>query len=267
MSHWREKVIVVTGGSAGLGLVIAETFAALDATVVIISRNKTTLEQAVKGSPQELNYVVGDVCDSSSVSQCIDEIESRFGRVDVWINNVGQSIRGDFASLTVEDYQRLMEVNFFSAVRCTSAVMPLLEQSGGSVVNIGSLAARTGWRHVAPYTTSKHALSAYSHQVRLEGPNDVHCLFVCCGPIKREDAGRRYADQTQGLDASVERPGAGVKLKGIEPTVLASKIEVAVRRRKAELMVPAYARVLFAIQQLSPTIGDWLLKKLNRSKS
>jgi len=204
------------------------------------------------------------VTQDDSVDNAVNEIASRFGGIDLWINNVGKSTRIAFEDCQPRDYAELMEINFYTAVRCTLAALPALKKSSGTVVNIGSLASKTGWRNVASYTTSKHALAAFSHQLRLEGPTNVHCLLVCPGPIRREDAGQRYATQAAGLDPSATAAGAGVKLKGIPPEVLAAKIEKAVRRKKKELIVPAYTRLLFALLQISPSLGDWLLRRFSK---
>lgn len=258
---------MVTGGSAGLGLAISETFAKQDATVVMLSRNESKLKETAAANAQDLNWVVGDVSDQSSLQLAVEQVEQRFGRIDVWVNNVGKSTRAQLESCPLATYQDLMETNLYTAIRCSQLVMPHLQHSSGSIINIGSLAAKTGWPHVAPYVTAKHALAGFSHQLRLEGPENVHCLFVCCGPIRREDAGNRYDDQADGLDASARKPGAGVKLKGIDPHKLAEKIEAATRKRKPELIVPFYVRLLFTLQQLSPRLGDWILRRSMSKKT
>jgi short-subunit dehydrogenase len=156
-----------------------------------------------------------------------------------------------------------MQLNFFSAVRCTQAVLPELTRSSGVLVNIGSLASKTAWPLMAPYAASKHALSAYTHQLRLEGPANVHFLHVCPGPIKRADAGRRYDAEagTTKIPEAARRAGAGAKVSGIEPLNLARRIVSACERRQSELLVPWHSRFLFAIAQLSSTAGDWLLRR------
>ena len=104
-------------------------------------------------------------------------------------------------------------------------------------------------------------MAGFHHQLRLEGPANINYLLVCTGPIQRPDAGERYRDQAVGLPESANRPGGGVKLRGIPPEKLAEKIERSCRRRKMELVVPGYARIAFAISQLSPRLGDLLLKR------
>lgn len=256
MSNWKDKVVVVTGGSAGFGKAIVDEFAEAGATVVSISRSQYEDEGNV-------HYVQADVTNDDSVAAAIDSIVASHQRIDVWINNVGQSIRVAFGEATIDQYRELMENNFFTAVRCSLAVLPHLEKSSGSIVHIGSLASRTGWRNIAPYVTGKHALSGWAHQLRLESADNVHSLFVCPGPIRRDDSATRYQQQAKGLDESAAAPGAGVKISGLDPKTLARKIVVAVEKRKPELVVPFKSRFLFAILQLSPRLGDWLLRKFS----
>ena len=256
MSNWKDKVVVVTGGSAGLGRAIVEAFASDGATVISISRSKHENSDRVFS-------VVADVTDDQSVTKAIATIVETHGSIDVWVNNVGQSIRVAFAESKVDEYRQLMETNFFSALRCSLTVLPHLKKSSGSIVNIGSLAARTGWKHVGPYVTSKHALSGLAHQIRIEGPENVHSLFVFTGPIQRDDSETRYQQQSANLDPSAAKPGAGVKISGIDPKKLAALIVAAVEKRKPELVVPVKTRLLFSILQLSPRLGDWILRKFS----
>ena len=218
MANWTDKVVVVTGGSSGLGRAIAAEFADSGSKVVCLARDEAKLAVVVEQlskSGANVSSVVADVLDDASVAAAVAEVKRRHGQIDLWVNNVGRSLRVALSDASVADYQELMEINFLSAVRCSLAVLPELDRTSGHLVNIGSLASKTGWPLVAPYTTSKHALAAYHHQLRLEGPRSVHYLFVCPGPIRRTDAGSRYADQTSNLSEEASKPGAGVKLKGI----------------------------------------------------
>ncbi len=263
MSHWQNKIIAITGGSNGLGLELATHFAAAGAQVVIIARDQERLAAVCQNSPN-LHPVVADVLQTEQVAAAVESIIDQHGQIDVWINNVGKSTRAELLTTGIDAYQSMMEINFYSAVRCSTAVLPHLAKTSGSLVNIGSLAAKTAWRNMSPYSASKHALAAFNHQVRLEGPANVHCLLVCPGPIRREDAGQRYAKESSGLDATAAQPGAGVKLKGICPKKLVAKIDRSIQRRKKELVVPGHTRILFSLLQLAPSLGDWILKKSSK---
>ena len=267
MGTWNNKIVVVTGGSDGLGRAIGIAFASAGAKTVLLARKEQPLREVCDGVPQSgLDWIVADVTDDQGVTDAVAEIVRRHGRIDVWVNNVGKSTRIKFDQCDVDQYRDLMELNLYSAVRCTLAALDALATTSGQVVNIGSLAAKTGWPNVAPYTVSKHALAAFSHQFRIEGPPNVNCLFVCTGPIQRSDSTIRYESESQGLDANASRPGAGVKLKGISAERLARKIVRYCELRKQELVLPWYTRLLFSVAQLSPRIGDFILRRSNRKK-
>jgi short-subunit dehydrogenase len=138
-----------------------------------------------------------------------------------------------------------------------------LVNTRGHVVQVGSLSSKTASRHLGAYPASKFPLAAYAQQLRLElAPQGLHCLLVCPGPIRREDAGSRYDAAAGNLPPEARQPGGGVKLKGIDPEWLAGRILSACERRQAELIVPARAKLLFAISQLWPTLGDWIVKRM-----
>lgn len=269
MEPWNNQVVVVTGGSEGFGRALGFAFASAGAKTVLLARKEKALREACEsgqGDGRELDWVMGDVTDDQSVEEAVAEVLRRYGRIDVWVNNVGKSARTKFETCGVDQYRELMALNCYSAIRCTLAALDAVTSSSGQIVNIGSLAAKTGWPNVAPYAVSKHALAAFSHQFRIEGPANVNCLFVCTGPIRRTDANHRYQSQTEGLDEVASQPGAGVKLKGIDPDRLAQKIVRACQRRRSELVYPWFARILFSLAQLSPALGDFILRRSNRKK-
>jgi short-subunit dehydrogenase len=177
-------------------------------------------------------------------------------------NNAGLSARSAALDTTPEGFQSLLDVNFIATVRTTRAFASSLIMQRGHLVNIGSLASKVAPRFMGGYPASKHAVAAYSQQLRLElGPEGLHVLLVCPGPIRRSGAGSRYAKQSEDLPEEARQPGAGAKLRGIDPGWLAEKILVACERRKLELVAPGKVRLLLALSQLTPRLGDWLLRK------
>ena len=128
-----------------------------------------------------------------------------------------------------------------------------------------SLAAKSASRYLGAYPASKFPLAAYAQQMRLEqGPLGLHTLLVCPGPIRRDDAGSRYDSKAGDLPAAARQPGGGVKLKGIDPDWLARRILMACENRQAELVVPGRAKLLFAISQLWPALGDWIVTRMTK---
>ena len=148
-------------------------------------------------------------------------------------------------------------------VRMTRALAPQLIASGGHLVNIGSLASKVAPKYMGAYPASKFAVAAYTQQLRLElGLQGVHVMLACPGPIRRDEPGPRYAAAGD-VPTAAQAPGAGAN-SAIAPERLAAAILKACERRKSELVMPAKARLLFAISQLSADWGDWLLNKFMR---
>lgn len=265
MHFWREKVALITGGSAGFGLELARTMLAAGAHVIITGREATRLEQAVATLRATAPHIAGEVCDARDDAQVIammDRVVQRHGRLDALVNNIGQSTRGLAAETTPGRYQELWETNFLTAVRATRAALPALLQSRGHLIFMGSLASKSAARFLGAYPPTKFAVAAYAQQLRLElRDQGLHVLLVCPGPIARRDANVRYSDQTAGLPSEARRPGGGVQLRGVPPAELAERMLRACERRDAELIVPSSARWLFALAQLWPRLGDWILLK------
>ena len=259
-SDWHNKVCLVTGASTGLGLAIAKSFSQRGAKVVISARRTEPLQQLAEKLGANVEPIVADVTRQGDVEQLRGAVAERFGRLDLLCNCAGQSTRGKVLATTVEKFQDLLDVNFLAVVRTTSCFASLLLEQKGHVVNVGSLASKMAPRFLGGYPASKFALAAYSQQLRLElGPQGLHVLLVCPGPILREDPTPRYADESSDLPAAAQQPAAGARLRGIDPDWLAERIVTACERRQPELVVPWKARLLAAISQLSPKLGDWLL--------
>ena len=272
MPDWQGKVVLVTGGSGGLGRAIAAAFAARGARVVIAARHAEALERAaaeLRGQGFDVTAIVADVTQQESVDALVAQIVERFGRLDVLVNNAGRSSRRAVLDTTPEDFQALMELNLLAVVRLTRAAAPHLLRTGGHVVNIGSLAGKSAPRWMGAYAASKFALSAYSQQLRLElAPQGLHVLLVCPGPIARDEPrtsdSERAREDESGVPPSARQPGAGVRVKAMRPEALAERIVRACERRQPELVVPGKARLLFAISALWPRLGDWLVRRMTR---
>ena len=263
--YWKNKIAIVTGGSSGLGGAIGQRLAGAGAKIVLAARGveqlEATADQLRQGGADVLP-IPCDVTEQADVDRLIAKTLERFGRIDGLFNCAGRSARGEVLSTTPAEFDELLQLNFHAVVRCARAAAPSLLESKGHLVNIGSLASKITSKYLGAYPVSKFAVAAYSQQLRLElGPQGLHVLLVCPGPIARADGGHRYDSQASDLPAEARRPGAGVKLNAIRPEHLAQQILKACERRKPELVMPSHARWLFAISQLWPSIGDWIVRK------
>ena len=165
MGYWQNKVALVTGGSSGLGRVIAEAFAAAGANVAIVGLEADAVRQAadeMRSAGRDVLGIHADITRQPDVDRLLAETLDRFGRLDVLVNNAGRSMRGKVLDTTPEQFRDLMELNLIALVRCTRAAVPHLLPQRGHVVNIGSLAAKSAARWVGAYPATKFAVAAYA---------------------------------------------------------------------------------------------------------
>ena len=266
-SYWQDKVVLVTGGSSGLGRVIAETFYRAGAKLALVALEKPDVERAAAeigatGIEGNTLPIHADITRQEDVDRIFETVKKHFSRLDVLVNNAGRSMRGMVLDTTPEQFQALFDLNVLGTVRCTRAAVPMLLERKGHIVNIGSLAAKSAVKYVGAYPVSKFAVAAYSQQLRLElGPEGLHVLLVCPGPIRRENERLYPLEGLENIPESARKPGAGVKVGRIDPNDLARKILTHCEKRKPELVMPGKARFLFALSQLIPSLGDWIVKR------
>jgi len=266
MSFFTGKVALVTGGSSGLGRVFVDALAAAGAHVAVVGLEPAAVRQTadeLSAAGHDALGLAADITRQEDVDRIIAETIARWGRLDVLVNNAGRSMRGKVLDTTPEQFRALLELNFIALVRCTRAAMPHLLAQRGHVVNIGSLAAKSASRWVGAYPASKHAVAAYSQQLRLElEPEGLHVLLVCPGPITRKDERLYPLEGLEDIPDRARTAGAGVRVKTIDPQWLAARVLRACERREPELVVPGKARLLFALSQLSAKLGDWLVRRM-----
>ena len=266
MNYWHNKVVLVTGGSSGLGRTIVDAYAAAGAKLVIAGLEPDAVRQTVaslEASGCEALGVPVDITQQNQVDGLFRQVVERFGGLDALVNNAGRSMRGKLMDTTPEAFRDLMELNLIALVRCTQAAIPLLLARRGHVVNIGSLASKAASRWVGAYPATKHAVAAFSQQLRLElGPQGLHVLLVCPGPIVRSGERLYPLEGMEDVPDRARRPGAGVRVRPVAPQSLANAILHACQKRRAELVLPCYARILFVLAQLWPRLGDWLVLRM-----
>lgn len=264
-SFWKEKVVLVTGGSSGLGLELVTAFAKGGSQVVIAALERDAVEAVVRDFQAQGLNVIGfptNVCSDDDVNRLRSEIQKRFGRLDVLVNVAGRTDRGKMLNCDADHFAKVMNLNFLALVRVTHSFLPMLLEARGRIINIGSLASKSASRWTGAYPASKHAVAAYSQQLRLEHAQDgLKVLLVCPGPIQRETERLYPLEGLEDLPESARKPGAGVKVSRIPPQKLVSAILSASEKGKPDLVMPGKARILFAINQLFPGLGDWLVLK------
>jgi NAD(P)-dependent dehydrogenase (short-subunit alcohol dehydrogenase family) len=161
-----ERVVVVTGGTKGIGRAVAAAFAAARERVVVTGRDGAALEEMTRALAG--GRVAGEVCDVTDERR-VGELFDRLGRVDVLVNNAGISTSAPLPRTTLDDWREQMEVNATGAFLCTRAALPgMVERDSGRIVTVASTAARSGYRYTAGYTASKHAAVGLMRAVAAE---------------------------------------------------------------------------------------------------
>lgn len=186
---YKNNVIVITGGSSGLGKALAQRFLAQGAHVALIARDLTKLGQ-IKGelvqhrllqSGQMLEVYSCDVSDYAACGKTMAAIAEQLGAPNILINSAGILKEGYFDTLPLEDFRSVMDINYFGIIHCIRAVLPYYNHRGhGRIVNVASLAGKFGnFGHTA-YSASKHALVGLTESLRMElTPRHIMVQLVC----------------------------------------------------------------------------------------
>lgn len=162
---FEDKVVIITGGSRGLGLVLARELTSRGASLGLLARDAIELARARRtiDSDSLVQLLPADVTDAAQVEQAFSTMIRRFGRIDVVINNAGQILSAPFDDTTMEDFRAMLDVHFWGTLNVTRAALPHLARHGdGRIVNVCSIGARIPIPHLSAYCASKYAQAGLS---------------------------------------------------------------------------------------------------------
>ncbi|HTV45559.1 MAG TPA: SDR family oxidoreductase [Stellaceae bacterium] len=192
------KSAVVTGGSKGLGLAIAKEFAASGADVAILARDQATLADAKgqiqQGAKGKVAAISCDVAKMAPIKAAYDQIMSEFGKIDIYVNNAGQSIRGPSETLTDEQWQADLDLKLFAQIRFCRLVFPQMkERKWGRIISVLNIGAKAPGADSAPTSVSRAAQMAFTKALSQEGaPHNVLVNSLHVGVIVSDQIKRRY---------------------------------------------------------------------------
>ena len=251
----KDKVVIITGASSGIGKACAIVFAEKGAKVVLAARNRdklTSVEAELQGKGAAVLAVTCDVSIESDCKRLIDETLQTFGRIDVLINNAGLSMRALFADLDMKVLHQLMDTNFWGAVYCTKYALPSLLQNHGSVVGISSIAGKKGLPGRIGYTASKFAMEGFLETLRTENlKNGLHVLVVCPGFTS---TGIRSTALSASGTVQGESPRDESKM--MQPGEVAEAIYHAVIKRKRDLILTTNGKLTVWLNKFFPGMMD-----------
>ena len=165
-----DRVVVITGASAGIGAALAEVLAARNETVVLVARREAQLNDVASRCGGRAHVIAADVTDRSQVRRVVTDAVERFGRIDVWVNNAGQGITRMPSQLTDDDVDDMIRINVKSVLYGMQEVLPHFKQRGeGLVVNVSSMLGRIPYVAMrAAYSGAKHYVNALTANMREE---------------------------------------------------------------------------------------------------
>jgi len=269
--YWtlKGRVVLLTGGSRGLGLALARRLVAEEARVAVCARDQETLERArddlerLGGSVLALRC---DVTDRDAVTRMVQEVTDRLGKIDALINNAGTIAVGPVETMDVEDFSRAMNVNFWGPLYAIFAVLPGMRlQRCGRIVNVASVGGKISVPHLIPYSASKFALVGLSEGLRAElRHHGIEVTTVCPGLMRtgsprhalfkgqhrKEYAWFSVSDSLPGLSMDADRA--------------ASEIVEALKRGYAERVLSIPARIGVKAQAMFPGLTAEMLAIADR---
>ncbi len=251
------KVIVITGGSRGLGLVLARQFAAENARIAICARDAAELARAqadLESCGAEVFSAVCDVRDKSAVENFIEAVAGHFGAIDVLVNNAGVIQVAPLENQTEKDFADALAVHFWGPFYMMQAAIPHLKKSGGGrIVNIASIGGKVAVPHLAPYSASKFALVGLSSAMRNElVKDDIFVTTVCPGLMRTGSHVNAVFKGRNEREFAWFSVGNSLPLTSVSAESAAEQIINAARLGKAETIISVPAEIAVKINQLFP---------------
>ena len=230
----KNKVIIVTGASGGIGLSTAKLLGSHGAKVALVARSKDKLVALSKELPDSFP-IVADMSKIKDVDQMIEKVKKHYGKIDILINNAGQGIYGAIENINIDDYKKIIDLNIIGPMEAMQKIIPIMrKQGGGMIVNISSMVSKNYYPYLGAYASTKYALNAISLTARAELEKENIIVSVVHPGMTATDFGKNSikSDETAKTMQSRNREGMP------EPDSadhVASRILFAIQNGEAEI--------------------------------
>lgn len=253
---FKDKVVIITGASSGIGEATARKFALNGSKVVLAARTESRLSEItneINRSGGEAFYVVTDVSIEADCKRLIEITIEKYSSIDILVNNAGLSMRASFLDADLRVLHRLMDVNFWGTVYCTKYALPYLIKSKGSLVAVSSVAGFHGLPGRTGYSASKFAIHGLMETIRIENlKNGLHVMIIAPGFTSTEI--RKHALTADGHEQG-ESPLDEKNLMSSE--YVAEWVLKGIRKKKRNKILTWYGRLTALFQRIVPTFVDW----------
>jgi len=265
----QDKTVLITGGSRGLGLVMAREFARHGSRLALCARDEEDLERArmdLEKFGAEVMVVPCDVRNKQEVNAMVAAVNARFGNVDVLVNNAGVIQVGPLEVMTEEDFEQAMQAHFWAPLNTIMAVLPSMRQrKAGRIVNITSIGGKVAVPHLVPYSASKFALVGLSKGLRAELMKDGISVTTICPGLMRTGSPRNADFKGQHrFEYAWFSISDALPLLTVSAENAARQIVRACKRGQAELVISIPAKIAVLFDALFPEAMYQLLGVVNQ---
>jgi short-subunit dehydrogenase len=251
----KDKVVIITGGTSGIGRALAEEFGSRGSKIFVTGRNKLQLETTVstlQSKGIKIEGFAGDVSIEEDNLKMASAAIDKFGTIDVLINNAGISMRALFEEVDLAVIKKVMDINFYGVLYATKYCLPEIIKNKGSVVGISSIAGYRGLPGRTGYSASKFALNGFLEVLRTELlKRDVHVLTACPGFTS---SGIRKKALTKDGGQQGESPRAEEEMMSAEEC--ARHIYRATLKRKRQLILTSQGKLTVWLNKFFPSLVD-----------
>ncbi|MFT2011044.1 SDR family NAD(P)-dependent oxidoreductase [Pontibacter sp. 13R65] len=265
---FKNKVVLITGGARGLGLVMARQLAAEGARLVLCSRNEQQLENArqeLEEKGAEVLVITCDVTDRAEVEKMVAQVQNSFGPVDVLINNAGVIHAGPVGEMTVQDYEESINTHFWGPLYTTLAVVDSMkERGGGRILNVSSIGGKISVPHLVPYSAGKFALVGLSEGLRAELKKFNITVTTATPGLMRSGSPRHAVVKGQHKkEYALFKIMDSNTLSSMSVEATAEKILDALRHGDAEIITTLPAKIGAFLHDFSPELMSQIFAAIN----
>ena len=251
----KDKVVIITGGTSGIGRALAEEFGSHGSKILITGRNKEQLEQTVAALRNKgiiIEGIISDVSVEEDNRKMVEEAMKKFGMIHVLINNAGISMRALFEDVDLDVIKKVMDVNFYGVLYATKYCLPEIIKNKGSIVGISSIAGYRGLPGRAGYSASKFALNGFLEVLRTEFfKRGVHVLTACPGFTA---SNIRKSSLTK--DGSKQGESPRIEEEMMSAEACAQHIYKATVKRKRSLVLTMQGKFAVFLNKWLPSLAD-----------